>query len=511
MERHGGKSIVPAAREPLESREETRRMARQSDRQIEHLLRRAGFGARPDELDAYREMSISDAIDRLVNYERIRDTVDDNIGKSGYVGTTTRGVFSPASNITDSRQRWLFRMVHSDRPLQEKMTLFWHNHFATGYTKVAGALTATEGARYMAAKASEDPARVRGQIEMLRDNALGNFRDILVNIAKDTAMLVWLDGRTNTRVKPQENFGREIMELFTMGVGNYTEDDVYAAARVFTGWNLQRPGTATDGSQHYEFIYNPGQHDTAAKTFRFPIYPNGDKTIPARSAADGMQDGLDLIDALAANPNTGRYLATKLFKFFVSEFREPDAAFIERIASVYQQSGYDMRAVVREIFLTPQFWDEASYFARYSWPVEFVIRALKDVGWVGFSVNDALTPLSNMGQVLYEPPDVSGWDAGTTWFATGAMLARMNFAATLAANQKFNLAGAAKVSARTPESLLSYFQDELVTASMASGTSADFLTYLGATGPWTGSDTQVQSKSAGLVHLIAGSPEYQLV
>ena len=486
-------------------------MARQSDRLIEHLLRRAGFGARPDELDTYSDSAISDVIDQLVNYERISDTVDANLGKSGYVGTTTRGVFAPAANITDARQRWLFRMVHSDRPLQEKMTLFWHNHFATGYTKVAGTLGATEGARYMAAKASEDPGRVRGQIEMLRDNALGNFRDILVNIAKDTAMLVWLDGRTNTRAKPQENFGREIMELFTMGVGNYTEEDVYAAARVFTGWNLQRPGTAADGSQHYEFIYNAGQHDTAAKTFSFQIYPDGSKTIPARSATGGMQDGLDLIDALAASPNTGRYLAKKLFKFFVSEFRAPDPAFVDRIASVYRQSRYDMRAVVREIFLTPEFWDNASFFARYSWPVEFVVRALKDVGWIGFSVNDALTPLSNMGQVLYEPPDVSGWDAGTTWFATGAMLARMNFAASLAANQKFNLAGAAKGSARTPESLLAYFRDQLATAPMDSGTSAELLTYLRTNGAWTGSDAQMQSKSAGLVHLITGSPEYQLV
>ena len=122
---------------------------------------------------------------------------------------------------------------------------------------------------------------MRGQIEMLRDNALGNFRDILVNIAKDTAMLVWLDGRTNTKAKPQENFAREIMELFTMGVGNFTEADVYAGARVFSGWNLARPGAAADGSQHYEFVYNAGQHDTAAKTFSFPIYPDGNRTIPA--------------------------------------------------------------------------------------------------------------------------------------------------------------------------------------------------------------------------------------
>ena len=189
----------------------------------------------------------------------------------------------------------------------------------------------------------------------------------------------------------------------------------------------------------------------------------------------------------------------------------PDSAFVERINAVYQQSRYDMRSVVREVFLSPQFWDEASYFARYSWPVEFVVRALKDVGWVGYSVDTAIAPLGNMGQVLYEPPDVSGWDAGTTWFATGAMLARMNFASTLAANQKFNLASAAKSSATTAESLLAYFQDQLVTAPTAAGTSAELLNYLRMTGTWTGADAQVQSKSAGLVHLIAGSPEYQLV
>src|SRR4029077_3136278 len=129
--------------------------------------------------------------------------------------------------------------------------------------------------RYMAAKASEDPGQVRGQLEMLRDLALGNFQDILVNIAQDPAMLFWLDGRTNTRAQPQENFGREIMELFTRGVGHYTEAHVSPAARVFTGWNLARPGAAADGSLHCEFAYVTNQHETSAKTFSFPIYSDG--------------------------------------------------------------------------------------------------------------------------------------------------------------------------------------------------------------------------------------------
>jgi uncharacterized protein (DUF1800 family) len=481
------------------------------DPQIEHLLRRAGFGARPDELETYSTMSVSQAVDVLINYDRVADDVDAKIGQPGYVGITTRGQFSPSSNITDARQRWLFRMVHTNRPLQEKMTLFWHNHFATGYNKIAGTYNATEGARYMAAKASDDAGRVRGQIEMLRDNALGNFRDILLNIAKDTATLVWLDGRTNTKAKPQENFGREIMELFTVGVGYYTEQDVYAAARVFTGWNLVRPGATGDPAQHYEFAYVSSQHETTAKTFSFAIYPDGNKTIPARSAADGMQDGIDFINGLARHPNTGRYLAGKLYRFFVSEFNDPDPSFVNNIASVYYQSNYDMKAVMRAVLLSPQFWDERSYFARYAWPVEFVVRLIKDIGWSGFSVDAARAALSAMGQDLFEPPDVAGWDAGRTWFATGAMLARMNFAASLAGNQRFNLAAKARPNAQTPDSFLTFFLNELRTASLDSVVTAELNNYLRATTAWTGSDAQLQAKAPGLVHLIAGSAEYQFV
>src|SRR2546429_9433542 len=159
-------------------------MARSLDPQIEHLLRRAGFGARPDELDFYGGTSVSNAVDLLVNYDQVPDDVDEKIGKPGSIGITTRGQFSPNSNITDARQRWLFRMVHTNRPLQEKMTLFWHNHFATGYNKLAGALGAAEATRYLAAKPYEDPAGVQGQLEMLRENALGNFGAILLNNAK---------------------------------------------------------------------------------------------------------------------------------------------------------------------------------------------------------------------------------------------------------------------------------------------------------------------------------------
>src|SRR3954463_13116251 len=154
-------------------------MAYTLDPQVEHLLRRAGFGARPDELDTYRAESFTGAVSRLVNYERLPDDVDALIGQPGYVGTTSRGPFSPRTNIVDARQRWLFRMVHTKRPLQEKMTLFWHNHFATGYAKVAGVVGALQATKMMAVKQGELPGP-QGQLELFRQYALGSFRDLLL-------------------------------------------------------------------------------------------------------------------------------------------------------------------------------------------------------------------------------------------------------------------------------------------------------------------------------------------
>jgi uncharacterized protein (DUF1800 family) len=478
---------------------------------IQHLLRRVGFGASADEFDLYARMGLDDAIEHLVEYDRVDDDVDAQIGNPAYAGITIRGQFSPNTNIIDARQRWLFRMVHSQRPLQEKMALFWHNHFATGYTKIAGIYGGTEATRMMAARPSEDPGGVRGQVELLREHALGSFRDLLVEVAKDVAMLVWLDGRTNTKSKPQENFAREIMELFTMGVGFYTEPDVYAGARAFTGWNLRRQGATSDPAGYYEFMYNTSQHETTAKEFSFPIYPDGGRTIPARPADQGMQDGLDLISGLARHPETARRLARRLYGYFVNDAAAPDDRFVTRLAATYLQHNTNLRAVVRTLLQSSEFTDSANLFARYSWPVEFVVRAIKEVGWAGFSVNDALTPLSNMGQQLYDPPDVAGWELGEGWFSTASMLARMNFAATLTGNQKANIARAGRENGRTPAQLLSFYLDRLTAADYSRAEYNDLLAYLDPAGTWTGSAAQIAVKAPGLAHLIVGSSEYQFV
>jgi len=475
---------------------------------IEHLLRRIGFGASAAELDTFIELGYPASLVRLIDYESAPGSVDDHIGQPGYVAMTINGAFSPATNIAHARQRWLFRMVHSERPLQEKMALFWHNHFATAFSKVSGTLGAADGTRAMAARAAETPADVPGQIELFREHAVGNFRTLVTAVAKDVAMLVWLDGRTNVKRQPQENFARELMELFTMGVGNYAETDVYAGARVFTGWNLQRVGGANG---YNAFFYDARQHETSAKDFSFAIYPGGSKRIPARAEADGMQDGVDLINACVSHPATGPRLARKLYAYFVNEVEEPDASLIAAMASDYYQSGFEIKPMLIRLVTSPQFVDPSTYFKRYSWPAEFVVRAIKEMGWAGFSVNDALNPLITMGQQLFEPPDVAGWDLGQAWFTSGAMLARMNFAAQLATNQKFALRDAAKGEVHSPENLVSWSMDRMTAATFPGDSYNALIDYARAGGAWTGSDTQIAAKASGLAHLIVGSGEYQLI
>src|SRR4051794_673635 len=312
-----GSPIMQQRHDPVE-----RERVRHGEHVIEHLLRRAGFGAGQDEIDDYLELGYAAAVQQLLHYDGVPDDVDALIGTPGYVSVTARGEFLPRTVINDARQRWLFRLVHSRRPLQEKMALFWHNHFATAYSKISGALGADEGARYMAAKPTEDPNQVKGQIELFRQYAVGNFRDLLLAVAKDTAMLVWLDGRTNVKGRPQENFARELMELFTMGGDTFAESDVLAGARVFTGWNLARVNNTQ------VFSYVSAQHDTASKTFTFPVLPDGSKTIPARTADAGIQDGVDLINAVARHPATGPRLARKLYNYFISEVGPVDETLI---------------------------------------------------------------------------------------------------------------------------------------------------------------------------------------
>ncbi|HWI17615.1 MAG TPA: DUF1800 domain-containing protein [Vicinamibacterales bacterium] len=484
----------------------------QIDPEIQHLIRRVGFGVSASEVGTFSRMSPGAAVSYFVDYEGRPDDVDARIGRPDHAQVKSRELFSPDTDIDDARQRWLFRMIHTRRPLQEKMALFWHNHFATAYSK----LNADSGSLQAAKMMAYSPGTLRGpmgQIELFREYAVGNFRDLLIKVAQDAAMLVWLDGQYNTAAKPQENFGREVMELFTIGVGNYTEPDVYAAARVFSGWNLKKsePYRKDDPNSFQAFAFNVDEHDTGPKAFSFPIYSNGSRTIAERGGAGGMQDGIDLLTALATHPATARRLARKLWNFFVSEVYEPDTQFVDTMAGIYLQNGTELRPVIRAILSSTWFRDSAIRFTRYSWPPEFVARAVKEVGWQGFSLDEAKTPLANMGMPLFEPPNVGGWPVGAGWFSTATMLARSNFGSALVAGQKAELAASLASDAQTASGLMTAMLDRISPAPLDPNPRQALSSYLLAGGAWSGTPEQVETRASGLARLLVGSAEYQLI
>jgi Protein of unknown function (DUF1800) len=220
---------------------------------------------------------------------------------------------------------------------------------------------------------------------------------------------------------------------------------------------------------------------------------------------------VDFITALATHPETARRLARKMWNFFVSEVVEPDAATLNSAASTYLQSGTRIESLAHFMLRSRQFQNPGNWHTRYSWPVEFAVRAVKEVGWVGFQVDTMRGPLTTMGQTLFEPPDVNGWDLGLGWFTTGGTLARMNFASSLVLNQRSTLVSGLSGSASSPESVLDFFFDRLSTAPFDQSTREELIAYLETGGAWTGSDAQLRIKAAGLARLIVGSGEYQIV
>lgn len=361
-------------------------MAQSSDerRKLAHLLRRAGFGARPDEWDDYARLGVAGTTERLLHPEAVPDQLAEILKNIG-------GDYVDFENLDSIKQWWLYRMVHTKRPLEEKMTLFWHNHFATANYKV------------------DRPAWMWQQNELFRKYALGNFRTLVQEIAHDPAMMIWLDGGQNRNGAPNENFGRELMELFTMGVdGGYTERDVKEAARCFTGWRY-------DGASQ-KFVFDPVLHD------------DGEKTVLGQTGNFYSDDAVYIV---VRHPSTARFLSTKLFRFFVHD--HPTPGDISRLQQVYFRSGYSIRAMLDSIFKSPVFFSDAAYFAKIKSPVEFAVMTVRTLN-APMSMNNA--PLYNeiaaMGQDLFNPPNVKGWIEGRSWINGRTLLARVNFAIQLA-------------------------------------------------------------------------------
>lgn len=390
-----------------------------------HLLERAGFGGAPDEIDALAQLSPREAVRRLVYFEGAPDVALPPFEESGVFdaaldhfpasrpATTdlarTRGEalgvkVKPAGNrpmqpvvnkffywlrasvLETNRVSywWANRMLTSPRPLQERMALFWHGHFATTEEKV------------------RDYRKMLQQLELFEAEGLGNFRTLLVGVAQDPAMLAFLDAGVNVKGAPNENFAREIMELFTMGVGNYTERDIREAARAFTGWNFE--GTT--------FKVDATLHDA------------DDKEVLGRR---GNFDGVDVIDVILDHPATPQYLAGKLYRFLVRDDLDP--ALKSELARRLKQGNYEIAPFLEMLLLSKDFYAPESMATRIKGPVDLVISTYRKLGLAEVpGVPDFNDVTGALGQRLLYPPTVAGWAQGRSWITPGLLLERGNFA-----------------------------------------------------------------------------------
>jgi uncharacterized protein (DUF1800 family) len=434
-----------------------------------HLLRRAGFGSTKKELDDFEALGLNKAVDRLVDYESTSNAqLDQILGQYEF----------DFDNRRDLTAWWVIRMLNTARPLEEKMVFFWHDHFATSYTKV-------------------DPIFMKRQNDLFRTHALGNFETMLIEVSKDPAMLFWLDNVSNRVGKPNENYARELLELFSMGIGNYTETDIQEIARCFTGWTVRNE----------DFYFNAGTHDNGSKTFL-------GTTIPA---GGGQTDGERVCEVVAANPATAIYMSRKLFEFFVYE--NPADAAVEPLASTFVSSGYSIREVMRQLFKSDEFYSDRAMGGIIKSPTEYVLGGLKsldatpDYRLLG-------TDIGAQGQVLFNPPDVSGWDGGQAWINTTSLLQRVNFANSLATNRSNNRGHRIDIDKLTAGQnftkagqVVNFFLDLLGPITITKDQKKALKNYLrydnnGIKQPFEWDNQMKDEKVRGLIHLIMALPEY---
>jgi len=361
-----------------------------------HLMRRAGFGVRLDELEKLAERPYAEVVEDLLHPELVQDVETDVLER--WYGTGQQG-FGPD---------WWHRMINSERHLQEKTTLFWHHVFATGLAK------------------SAHPPSSQDQIKMFRNIGMTDIRNILTELSRDPAMLFWLDNNENLKDEPNENYGRELLELFSMGVGNYTEPDVKAAAYAFTGWTLETPipGAGSKyGGYPSAFVYQPEEHDTSQKEFL---------------GHSGSFDGVDIVDIISMQPATAIFIARHLYSFFVAdepsvsswnEIPPKDPQAIDLLVQAYLASNGDLCTILRTLFNSEFF--KHSRFLRVKSPTELVTGILKLTGdyqtpAIGFSRFGGVA--GQMGQSLMNPLTVEGWQTGQGWIDGGTLNSRINFA-----------------------------------------------------------------------------------
>ena len=385
-------------------------MATDDVRLMAHLLRRAGFGATRRELERYESQGYEAAVDELLAPAEPGRMGDDLVRRYHHEYSGLMGQTGPGAT-------WLYRMISTDNPLQEKMALFWHGLFATGYPKITNGKVMLD------------------QLRMFRRYGLGSFKTLLVELSKDPAMIIWLDNQDNHTGTINENYGRELLELFSLGVGNYTEDDVKECARAFTGWTIGnmeymklraiRDSIWPYGRISWHFRYREEDHDDGEKTFL---------------GETGRFNGEDIIEIICRQEATAKFLARHMYHYFVADeppvpqwpYTPPrDPAAVDALAQAYFDSGYDITAMLRVLFTSDFFRSQDTWYEKVKSPADLMAGVLRLTGeyrmperaFVGESQR-----MTFMGQQLANPPSVEGWHQGTEWVDTGTLVERINFA-----------------------------------------------------------------------------------
>lgn len=457
---------------------------------VAHLMRRAGFGATNDELDGLVDVPYEQIVDDLLHPERYPE-VDDTLLRRYYLELN-----NPDTHAT-WQAHWIYRMVNTKRPLQEKIALFWHHVFATSI-----------------GKSEHTPSGV-AQIETFRRNGLSDLRTIYIDLARDPAMLFWLDNCENHSGEPNENWGRELLELFSLGVGmdgeaNYSEDDVKECARAFTGWTITNAIPRYPyGRYEAGFIYNPADHDEENKTFL---------------GETGNFNGDDIVDLIARQPATARFISRHMYNFFVADdVQVPawqntpprDMETIKMLEDEYFRSGFNIGSMLRVLFNSDAF--KNARFTKVKSPAEAVIgtmRVVKDFTSPRPGLNNLAANIRYMGQDLMNPPTVEGWHTGGEWIDSGTLVERINFAADQVGN--LDLPGVQDMVARvgsqgaaTAEQVVDRCLELLGAYELADDTREQLIAHVGRGGDLVPGSAEFSQRVGQTLQLIVSTQEYQ--
>jgi len=461
-----------------------------------HLLRRAGFGANREELEQYLAMGYDGAVDALLNPSDPGNMPDDLIRRYHVEQSELR-------DLPGSAAYWMYRMISTSCPMEEKIALFWHGLFATGYAKLNQARS------------------LLNQVDMFRRSGLGSYEDLLGDLSQDPAMIIWLDNNENHGSAINENYGRELLELFSMGIGNYSEDDIKECSRAFTGWTLGNAEymairAAKDsiwpyGRIAWHFDYREEDHDDGEKTFL---------------GETGRFNGQDIIRIIVKQDSTARFVATRLFQFFAADvISEAGEKAVQAMTATYFSSGYKIRDMMRTLFLSDYFKSEEARFARVKGPVEMVVGAIRMAGSYqnpALGIEKVSNTMLYMGQGLLQPPTVEGWHEGSEWINSGALVERVNFAAKELSDVRSpgvrsiidRLEASADQGVLDPSDLADGCLDLLGPIQVSDETRSILVKYASRNGDLDLSDHQpgdeAEQRVGNMLRLVAATREYQL-